>query len=219
MITSPAATEIQNWPIDRLVFYARNPRKNDHAVDAVAASIREFGFRQPIVVDPQGVIIIGHTRLKAAIKLGLRQVPVHVADLDPARAKALRIADNQSATIAEWDVDLLPVELASGDETLPIARCLELYRIMVRTRVLEERCIKMSKSGEAFFWVGGPGEEAFNACLGLQIHKGFGPAFDYRGFESKLRRQRRACVSRAAPADHDEIVFVHLVRLASTSKT
>jgi 2-oxoisovalerate dehydrogenase E1 component alpha subunit len=72
-----------------------------------------------------------------------------------------------------------PAELASGDETLPIGRCRELYRLMVRTRVMEERCIKMSKSGEAFFWVGGPGEEAFNACLGLQVHKGHGPAFDY----------------------------------------
>jgi 2-oxoisovalerate dehydrogenase E1 component alpha subunit len=74
---------------------------------------------------------------------------------------------------------LLPVELASGDETLPIARCRELHRLMARTRVLEERCIKMSKSGEAYFWVGGPGEEAFNACLGLQVRRGQGPAFDY----------------------------------------
>jgi 2-oxoisovalerate dehydrogenase E1 component alpha subunit len=74
---------------------------------------------------------------------------------------------------------LPPAELASGDETLPLARCLELYRLMVRTRVLEERCIKMSKSGEAFFWVGGPGEEAFNASLGLQVRKGFGPAYDF----------------------------------------
>src|SRR2546421_641917 len=74
---------------------------------------------------------------------------------------------------------LAPPELASGLETLPLARCRELHRIMVRTRVMEERCIKMSKSGEAFFWVGGPGEEAFNACLGLQIKKGEGPAYDY----------------------------------------
>jgi 2-oxoisovalerate dehydrogenase E1 component alpha subunit len=74
---------------------------------------------------------------------------------------------------------LPPAELASGEETLPLARCREIYRVMVRSRVLEERCIKMSKSGEAFFWVGGPGEEAFNACLGLQVRKGQGPAFDY----------------------------------------
>jgi DNA modification methylase len=93
--------------------YTRNPRANDHAVDAIAASIREFGFRQPIVVDDAGVIIVGHTRYKAALKLGLEQVPVHVAkDLTPAQIKAYRIADNQTATIAEWDFDLLPIELA-----------------------------------------------------------------------------------------------------------
>ncbi len=76
-------------------------------------------------------------------------------------------------------VMLPPAELSTGDESIPLARALELHRIVVRTRVMEERCIKMSKSGEAFFWVGGPGEEAFNACLGLQVRKGFGPAFDY----------------------------------------
>src|SRR5947209_10982663 len=72
-----------------------------------------------------------------------------------------------------------PAELATGDESLPLARALELHRLVVRTRVMEERCIKMSKSGEAFFWVGGPGEEVFNVCLGLQVRRGFGPAFDY----------------------------------------
>jgi 2-oxoisovalerate dehydrogenase E1 component alpha subunit len=70
-------------------------------------------------------------------------------------------------------------EIASGDETIPLSRALELHRLIVRTRVMEERCIKMSKSGEAYFWVGGPGEEAFNACVGLQVRKGLGPAYDY----------------------------------------
>jgi 2-oxoisovalerate dehydrogenase E1 component alpha subunit len=74
---------------------------------------------------------------------------------------------------------LSPTELTSGKESLPIARCRELHRLMVRTRVMEERCIKMSKSGEAYFWVGGPGEEAVNTCIGLQVRRGFGPAFDY----------------------------------------
>jgi DNA modification methylase len=78
----------------------------------VAASLREFGFRQPIVVDAEGVIICGHTRWKAAQKLGLEKVPVHVAkDLTAEQIKAYRIADNQTATIAEWDYDLLPIEL------------------------------------------------------------------------------------------------------------
>ncbi len=93
--------------------YVRNPRRNDQAVDAVAASIREFGFRQPIVIDEEGVIIIGHTRYKAALKLGLEKVPVHVATgLTSAQIKAYRIADNQTASLAQWDYDLLPLELA-----------------------------------------------------------------------------------------------------------
>lgn len=92
--------------------YERNPRVNDGAVAAVVASIREFGFRQPIVVDQDLIIIIGHTRHKAARQLGLETVPVHIArDLTPAQIKALRIADNQTASIATWDKDLLPIEL------------------------------------------------------------------------------------------------------------
>ena len=93
--------------------YPNNPRLNDESVDAVAASLRAFGFRQPIVVDADGVIICGHTRWKAAQKLGLEKVPVHVAtDLTPAQIKAYRIADNQTASLAEWDSKLLPLALA-----------------------------------------------------------------------------------------------------------
>jgi DNA modification methylase len=104
---------IELWPLDRVRPYHRNPRVNDGAVASVAASLREFGFRQPIVVDAQGVIIVGHTRWKAAPQLGLAQVPVHIAtDLSPEQIQAYRIADNQTATIAEWDFDLLPLELA-----------------------------------------------------------------------------------------------------------
>ncbi|RIK72921.1 MAG: chromosome partitioning protein ParB [Planctomycetota bacterium] len=92
--------------------YDKNPRINDAAVDAVAKSIREFGFRQPIVVDSDGVIICGHTRWKAAQKLSLEKVPVHVAtDLTREQIKAYRIADNQTASLAEWNYDLLPIEL------------------------------------------------------------------------------------------------------------
>src|SRR6185436_6503649 len=92
--------------------YDNNPRLNDAAVDTVAASIREFGFRQPIVVDSDGVIVVGHTRWKAAQKLGLERVPVHVAaELSPEQAKAYRLADNQTATLSEWDPERLAVEL------------------------------------------------------------------------------------------------------------
>jgi 2-oxoisovalerate dehydrogenase E1 component alpha subunit len=72
-----------------------------------------------------------------------------------------------------------PAGLSTGDESLPAELCLDIFRLMVRARALEERMIKMSKSGEGYFWIGGPGEEAFNVCLGLQVKKGRGPAFDY----------------------------------------
>ncbi len=102
-----------NVNIDGIIPYEANPRINDEAVEVVAASLAEFGFRQAIVVDPDGVIIAGHTRLLAAVKLGMEQVPVHVAkDMTVAQIKAYRIADNQTATIAEWDLELLPAELA-----------------------------------------------------------------------------------------------------------
>jgi len=104
---------IELRPIDSIKPYEKNPRKNDAAVAAVANSIKAFGFRQPVVVDAAGVIVIGHTRWRAAKHLGMTEVPVHVATgLSPEQVRALRIADNQTATIAEWDLDLLPLELA-----------------------------------------------------------------------------------------------------------
>ena len=94
--------KIEQWELAEIKPYPGNPRQNDAAVDAVAESIRQFGFRQPIVVDTEGVIICGHTRYKAALKLGLEKVPVHVAkDLTPAQIKAYRIADNQTANLAD----------------------------------------------------------------------------------------------------------------------
>jgi DNA modification methylase len=99
-------------PIGTVRPYENNPRLNDAAVEAVAASIREFGFRQPIVVDEEGVIIVGHTRFKAALKLGLEMVPVHVAvGMTQAQARAYRLADNQTAQLSGWDEDKLPLEL------------------------------------------------------------------------------------------------------------
>jgi DNA modification methylase len=107
------AMQIEFWPVSKPRPYPGNPRINDGAVDAVAISLREFGFRQPIVVDTDGVVVCGHTRLKAAQKLGLDKVPVHIAtDLTDDQIRAYRIADNQTATIAEWNMDLLPIELS-----------------------------------------------------------------------------------------------------------
>ncbi|MFO0938302.1 MAG: ParB N-terminal domain-containing protein [Gemmataceae bacterium] len=94
--------------------YPSNPRVNDDAVEAVAKSLQEYGFRQPIVVDPAGVVIVGHTRLKAALKLGITDVPVHVAtDLTAEQIRAYRLADNQTASLSSWDFDLLPIEFGA----------------------------------------------------------------------------------------------------------
>lgn len=105
--------EVREWPISDVRPYEGNPRTiPSEAVDRVAASIREFGFRQPIVVDADGVIIAGHTRLKAAQKLGLEKVPVVVAaDLPPEKVKAYRLADNKVAEASGWDESLLGKEL------------------------------------------------------------------------------------------------------------
>ena len=98
--------------IDDLIPYIRNPRKNDEAATKVAASIKEFGFKQPIVVDKDMIIVAGHTRLLAAQKLGLKKVPVIIADdLTESQIKAYRIADNRVAEEAEWEYDLLKLEL------------------------------------------------------------------------------------------------------------
>ena len=102
---------VTDMAVETLVPYARNPRNNTAAIDAVKASIAEFGFRQPIVVDEKLVLIVGHTRLEAAKQLGLKTVPVHVAEgLTPAQAKAYRIMDNRSHENAEWDDELLRLE-------------------------------------------------------------------------------------------------------------
>lgn len=105
--------EIRQMKIGELIPYENNPRKNDAAVDAVAASIREFGFKVPIIVDKDNVIVAGHTRLKAAKKLGLSTVPVILADdLTDEQVKAFRLADNKTGEIAEWDDAKLLDELA-----------------------------------------------------------------------------------------------------------
>lgn len=98
--------------VSDLMPYVNNPRKNDKAVDSVAESIKSFGFKQPIVIDKNGEIIVGHTRLKAAIKLGLKEIPCLVADdLTEKQIKAYRIADNKVSELSQWDFDLLKLEL------------------------------------------------------------------------------------------------------------
>lgn len=104
--------KVQTVPIASVVPYARNPRKNAGAVAKVAASLREFGWRQPIVVDSEMVVVVGHTRLLAAQQLGMAEVPVHVAEgLTANQVKAYRLADNRVHEEAEWDDELLALEL------------------------------------------------------------------------------------------------------------
>mgnify|MGYP003147223082 CR=1 FL=1 len=107
--------KINSIAIDKLIPYHNNPRK-DQAVDKVASSINEYGFQQPIVVDKNMVVVVGHTRLMGAKKLGLKRVPTVIADLSETQAKAYRIADNRINEDSTWDMELLNLEIAGLSE-------------------------------------------------------------------------------------------------------
>ena len=108
--------EIINKSVDDLIPYDNNPRKNEDSVDYVASSIKEFGFKVPIIVDKDNVIVTGHTRLKAAKRLGLEEVPCIMADdLSDEQIKAFRLADNKVGEFSEWDEGLLELELMDID--------------------------------------------------------------------------------------------------------
>ena len=117
MITTPSF-QIQVWSLNRLVFYARNPRKNDAAVDRMCASIREFGFKIPVLARSDGEVVDGHLRLKAARKLGswpggdINSIPVILCDeWTPQQVRAFRLMVNRSVTWADWDEELVCLEL------------------------------------------------------------------------------------------------------------
>lgn len=104
--------------VDELIPYVNNPRHNENAVDAVASSIKHFGFKQPIVIDNKNEIVAGHTRLLASKKLGLKEVPVIIADdLNDTEIKAFRLADNKVAELADWDWSLLDSEFEELKES------------------------------------------------------------------------------------------------------
>lgn len=110
---------IINVSIDKIKPYENNPRDNDNAVEGVAKSIKAYGWQQPIVVDKDNVIIVGHTRYRAAQKLGMKTVPVLVADkLNEQQVKAYRLADNKTGENAIWDNKKLLKELESLDEKI-----------------------------------------------------------------------------------------------------
>lgn len=109
--------------IDELIPYINNPRRNEGAIDAVASSIKNFGFKQPIVIDDKNEIIAGHTRLLASKKLGLEEVPVIIADdLNEGQIKAYRLADNKVGELAEWDYEALEIELDEREITKIVER-------------------------------------------------------------------------------------------------
>jgi DNA modification methylase len=124
MTTQPLAQCIEYWPIDKLVFYARNPRKNDAAVDRMCSSIREFGFKIPVLARSDGEVVDGHLRLKAARKLGswpggdTTAIPVILCDeWTPAQVKAFRLMVNRSVAWADWDETLVALELQELKES------------------------------------------------------------------------------------------------------
>lgn len=109
--------EIKMMNVEDLIPYINNPRHNENAIDKVASSIKEFGFKVPIVIDKDKVVVTGHTRLLASKKLGLEQVPCVVADdLSKAQIKAFRLADNKVSEFSTWDMELLKVELEELEE-------------------------------------------------------------------------------------------------------
>src|SRR6516162_1844021 len=135
--TAAQTLQIQTWSIDKLVFYARNPRKNDAAVDRMCSSIREFGFKIPVLARSDGEVVDGHLRLKAVRKLKISDVPVILCDeWTPAQVKAFRLMVNRSVTWADWDEEALALELQdlreadfdlslSGFEDVELARLLD----------------------------------------------------------------------------------------------
>ena len=122
-----------------LIPYINNPRDNTQAIDKVASSIKNFGFKVPIIIDKENVIIAGHTRLKAAKKLGLEEIPtIKVEDLTEQQIKAFRIADNKTSEFAEWDMELLEIELEGLDDLFTGFDTAEFDDIMGIDREVEE---------------------------------------------------------------------------------
>lgn len=130
---------VEYMNIETLIPYINNPRKNEKAIDMVAGSIKEFGFKNPIIIDKDNIIVAGHTRYEASKKLDLKEVPVIKADdLTEKQIKAFRIADNKTAEFAEWDMDLLAIELEGLEDIFTGFEAVELEDIMGTDEVLED---------------------------------------------------------------------------------
>ena len=164
-VASPDVTRIETWPLDKLIPYARNPRKNDAAVSQMVASIREFGFKIPCLVRGDGEVVDGHLRLKAARQLGIAEVPVILCDeWTPAQVKAFRLMVNRSVTWAAWDEELLALELADlqmadFDLSLTGFNAKEIDELTLETNLAEDEvppvpATPTSQSGD--LWICGP---------------------------------------------------------------
>ena len=159
------ASQVEVWPLDKLVPYARNPRKNDSAVDQMVGSIREFGFKIPCLVRSDGEVVDGHLRLKAARKLNITEVPVILCDeWTPAQVKAFRLMVNRSVTWADWDEELLKLELmdletADFDLSLTGFDPKEIDALTLETNLAEDEvppvpATPTSQTGD--LWICGP---------------------------------------------------------------
>lgn len=148
--------KIQDLDIKSIKAYSKNPRKNDAAVDAVAASIREFGWKQPLVIDPTTMeIVAGHTRYKAAKKLGCKTVPCVMADdLTAEQIKAYRLADNKTAELAEWDFDLLGDELGDIEDIDMTEFGFDLSAISDDDEVTEDQVPELDEENETIVKTG-----------------------------------------------------------------
>lgn len=161
--------EIINKRVEDLIPYENNPRKNDDAVEYVANSIREFGFKVPIVIDKENVIVAGHTRLMAAEELGLTEVPCVVADdLTDEQVKAFRLADNKTAEKAGWDKSKLDIELGNildidmkefGFESLEKEVEDISDQLIEKFEVIIIKCVDEMSMQETYEWLVGEGYE------------------------------------------------------------
>jgi len=206
--------EVKLWPIDRLMPYARNPRKNDQAVDRMCASIQEFGFKIPCLVRSDGEVVDGHLRLKAARRLGLIEVPVILCDeWSPAQVKAFRLLVNRSVNWAAWDEELLAVEL---EEIQGLGFDLELTVVEVTTTL--SQWVKGDFEALIILWSGRVDLDAnlysFNACDGsLNGSKYCNPRVD--GFLKEARsvtdyEQRYGAYEKATGILLTELPYIYL---------
>lgn len=141
--------DIKYLPINDIVPYDNNPRKNNKAVQYVANSIQEFGFKNPIIIDKDNIIVCGHTRLRAAQQLGLEKVPCIMADdLSEEQINAFRLADNKTAEVAEWDEDLLELELETIKDIDMTDFSFEIFEFGDQTEANEEEPEEPEKVNE-----------------------------------------------------------------------